>query len=95
MEDHTSKEHIESGVQGGASSATVATSNTGIVSFFTDKEKFGNVVYPIIAGVPTAILILFFFDLGDIYRDILNHFLSPIITGVTSGFILYTLGVKK
>jgi hypothetical protein len=68
---------------------------TGIMSFFTDKEKFGNVIYPIFAGVPTAILFLFFFDFGDTYRDILNHFLSPIITGVTSGFILYTLGVKK
>lgn len=65
------------------------------LSVFTDRERFVKVVYPILAGVPTTILILFFFDLGDTYRDILNHFLSPIITGVTSGFILYTLGVKK
>lgn len=65
------------------------------VSVFTDKERFVKVIYPILAGVPTAILILFFFDLGQAYRDILNHFLSPIITGVTSGFILYILGVKK
>ena len=65
------------------------------LSVFIDRERFVKVVYPILAGVPTAILILFFLDMGDAYRDILKHFLSPIITGVTSGFILYTLGVRK
>jgi hypothetical protein len=88
-------EHNTSSNQQAEQETPGATNTVGVMSFFTDKEKLGNVVYPIIAGVPTAILILFFFDLGDTYRDILNHFLSPIITGVTSGFILYTLGVKK
>ncbi|MBC8464991.1 MAG: hypothetical protein H8D63_01275 [Parcubacteria group bacterium] len=74
---------------------TRPSAGTEFMSVFTDRERFVKVVYPILAGVPTAILILFFLDLGDTYRDVLKHFLSPIITGVTSGFILYTLGVKK
>lgn len=52
-------------------------------------------IYPVLAGVPTAILILYFFDFGAIYKDILNNLLSPIITGVVSGSMLYALGIRK
>ncbi len=80
---------------GNQKNQTRPSAGAEFLSVFTDRERFVKVVYPILAGVPTAILILFFLDMGDAYRDILKHFLSPIITGVTSGFILYTLGVRK
>jgi len=66
-----------------------------LFSFSITREEFAHVVYPVIAGVPTAILLLYFLDLGNIYRDILNHFISPIVTGVVSGFVLYMLGLRK
>jgi len=59
------------------------------------KEQFTHLIYPVLAGVPTAILILYFLDFGNIYRDILNNLISPIITGVVSGFVLYLFGIKK
>jgi len=62
---------------------------------FIPKEKFANTVYPVIAGVPTAIVILYFLDFGQAYQDLLKHLVSPIVTGVTSGFILHFMGLKK
>ncbi len=62
---------------------------------FISKDKFARTVYPVIAGVPTAILILYFFDFGQSYQDLLKYLVSPIVTGVTSGFILHFIGVKK
>jgi hypothetical protein len=60
-----------------------------------NRERFMKVAYPVFAGVPTAIIILFSFDFGETYRTVLDKVLSPIITGVTSGFILYILGLKR
>jgi len=66
-----------------------------IVFLSLTKEQFVHIAYPLIAGIPTAILILYFFDFGQIYRDILNNLVSPVITGVVSGFVLYMLGIKR
>jgi|GEM_PF-1511053 len=60
-----------------------------------NRERFMKVAYPVFAGVPTAIIILFSFDFGETYKTVLEKVLSPIITGVTSGFILYILGLKR
>ncbi len=62
---------------------------------FVSKDKFAHSIYPIIAGVPTAIVILYFLDLGTAYQDLLRNLISPIVTGVTSGFILHFIGLKK
>ncbi len=59
------------------------------------KEQFAHSIYPILAGIPTAILILYFIDLGNIYKDILNNLVSPVITGVVSGIVLYIFGIKR
>ena len=62
---------------------------------FISKDKFARTVYPVIAGVPTAIVILYFLDLGQAYQNLLKHLVSPIVTGVTSGFILHFMGLRK
>jgi len=63
--------------------------------FSLTREDFMHSIYPVIAGVPTAILILYFFDFGSVYKDILHNLLSPIITGVVSGSMLYMLGIRR
>ncbi len=69
-------------------------SNTKTLRTLSKKELL-HILYPLVAGIPTAILILYFFDLGAVYRDILTNFISPIITGIVSGFVLYMLGIKR
>jgi len=59
------------------------------------KEQFTHLVYPVVAGVPTAILLLYFLDFGNVYKDILNNLVSPVITGVVSGFVLYIFGIRR
>ena len=82
MKEQKQKENIQTGVR----------SEERVL--FMRKERFAKSVYPIIAGVPTAIAILFFLDLGSTYQDLLRNLISPIITGVTSGFILHFIGIK-
>ena len=66
-----------------------------IISTTFRKTQFVYWVYPVLAGVPTAMLLLYFLDMGYIYRDILNNLISPIITGVVSGIVLYFFGIRK
>lgn len=63
--------------------------------FTFDRERVVRAAYPILAGVPTAMLILYFFDFGQVYRDVLNNMLSPILTGIVSGAVLYMLGLRR
>ncbi len=65
------------------------------IVFTFDRERVVRAAYPILAGVPTAMLILYFFDFGQVYRDVLNNMLSPILTGVVSGAVLYMLGLRR
>ena len=73
---------------------TIAKDGNKIVFTF-DRERVVRAAYPILAGVPTAMLILYFFDFGQVYRDLLNNMLSPILTGVVSGAVLYMLGLRR
>jgi len=59
------------------------------------SQHVRHTIYPIVAGIPTAVLILYFFDFGQIYRDVVYNLLSPIITGVISGTVLYVLGLRR
>ncbi len=102
MEQHTVQQQSTQEQSNSISQTTIPAQATTVVpmrsigaTIFADRERFMHVVFPVIAGVPTAIVILFFFDLGPKYKDILDHIFSPIITGVTSGFILYILGLKR
>jgi hypothetical protein len=67
--------------------------NSVFLSF--SKEQFVHGIYPVLAGIPTAILILYFIDLGNVYKDILNNLISPVITGVVSGIVLYIFGMRR
>jgi len=60
----------------------------------TGREKFLHIAYPAVAGAITSILILYFLQIGSTYEKIISELLSPIITGVVSGIILYILGMK-
>lgn len=65
------------------------------IIFSINREQFARIVYPVLAGVPTAIFLLYILDFGETVQNILNNLISPIITGVVSGFILYFLGLKR
>lgn len=73
---------------------TIVKEGNKIVLTF-DRKRVVHAVYPILAGVPTAMLILYFFDFGQVYRDVLNNMLSPILTGIVSGAVLYMLGLRR
>ncbi|NTV44688.1 MAG: hypothetical protein HGA67_03255 [Candidatus Yonathbacteria bacterium] len=86
---HPASVDVNPPLQAAASSIPV------LPSVSADRERFMRVAFPMFAGIPTAMVILFFFDFGETYRNVIDHVLSPIITGVTSGFILYILGLKR
>ena len=67
----------------------------GRVFFDVSKEKFANVVYPIMAGVPTTILILYLFDFWQVDRAVVSSFISPVITGIVSGTVLHIIDNKR
>jgi hypothetical protein len=87
--EHPADIDIHPLIQSGTSSIPV------LPAISADRERFMRIAFPVFAGIPTAMTILFFFNFGETYKNVVDHVLSPIMTGVISGFILYILGLKR